>query len=156
MEEYEKTDKTWWQATDFMYKHLLSTGQSWSHVQKLEFVQNLSGLLKGVERNTKTQQKIRIDVTKVARLVDELVCAAQGTVWDGGVENNQRLIEAKKNIIETVMQREYEFDKHEVFALIVRLRDEAHRQGMRSQSNAYEDCVVERQNELLAALDMDI
>ena len=53
MEEYEKTDKTWWQATDFMYKHLLSTGQSWSHVQKLEFVQNLSGLLKSIERNAK-------------------------------------------------------------------------------------------------------
>ena len=155
MEEYEKTDKTWWQATDFMYKHLLSTGQSWSHVQKLEFVQNLSGLLKGVERNTKTQQKIRIDVTKVARLVDELVCAAQTSVWNGSAENNQKLIEARKNIIEAIVRYERELDEKEIRRMVLSLRDEAHRQGMRSRSNEYEDCVIKRQNELLSALGIE-
>ena len=62
MEEYEKTDKTWWQATDFMYKHLLSTGQSWSHVQKLEFVKNLSEMFKRIERNASAAQPPPIDM----------------------------------------------------------------------------------------------
>ena len=156
MEEYERTDKTWWWATDFMYKHLLSTGQSWSHVQKLEFVQNLSGLLKSIERNAKTTQQIRLDVTEVARLVDELASAAQSSAWDVSVENTQKLIEARKNIIEAVMRREQELDKKAIRRMVLSLRDEAHRQGMRSQDSEYEDCVINRQNDLLAALDMDI
>ena len=83
MEKYEKTDKTWWWATDFMYKHLLSTGQSWSHVQKLEFVTNLSELLKRIQSTAtvppaepEPQPAPQFDAEKVRGLIDELGMAA--------------------------------------------------------------------------------
>ena len=155
MEEYERTDKTWWWATDFMYKHLLSTGQSWSHVQKLEFVTNLSEMFKRIQRNAHTPQRIRVNVTEATRLVDELAGAAQTSVWDGSTENNQKLIEARKNIIEAIVRYERELDEKEIRRMVLSLRDEAHRQGMRSRSNEYEDCVIKRQNELLSALGIE-
>ena len=44
------------------------------------------------------------------------------------------------------------FDAAKVFDLIIALRDEAHRQGMRSKDSMYEDCVIKKQGELLDAI----
>jgi len=75
MEEYNNTDKTWWWATDFMYKHLLSTGQSWSHVQKLKFVENLSERFERIQRNARlpqSEQEPQFDIENVSNLIESL------------------------------------------------------------------------------------
>ena len=106
MEKYEKTDKTWWWATDFMYKHLLSTGQSWSHVQKLEFVTNLSELLKRIQSTAtvppaepEPQPAPQFDAENVKQLIGNLMGSVyyKATINDWFVESQKRAAEIVEN-----------------------------------------------------------